>query len=199
MADAEKAEPVRSKQGRHIKKKAMAVLLLTVLGAGGVAVGYFAANGFQPLNMSGEVEMPKLVAKEGRSIDPVVMTTKPAAIISNEGSKDQIEESAYKATYYPIEDPFTTNLKNSDSFAQISISVATYYDAQVLDNIAEHETAIRSAILMSLADQELVALGTPQGKRTLQKILTDAINGVLKEKTGFGGVDNVYFTSFVVQ
>lgn len=190
MADAEEAGIVRPKKGRRIKKLAAVMVLLTILGGGGVAAGYFAANGFQSVAGSGEEEnTPQLVVKEGRAM----------ASLADGQSKGRLKESALKATYYPIEDPFTSNLKNSNSFAQVSISVATYYDAQVLDNIADHETAIRSAILMSLAEQELAALGTQQGKQALQKLLTDAINRVLKEKTGFGGVDNVYFTSFVVQ
>ena len=37
------------------------------------------------------------------------------------------------------------------------------------------------------------------GKDRLQKRLTAAINKVLKDEEGFGGVDNVYFRSFLVQ
>ena len=37
------------------------------------------------------------------------------------------------------------------------------------------------------------------GKTRLQKRLAAAINAVLKEKEGFGGIANVYFTNFIVQ
>ena len=40
---------------------------------------------------------------------------------------------------------------------------------------------------------------SPQGKIQLQKRLTDAVNEVLTEREGFGGVDNVYFKNFIVQ
>ena len=33
----------------------------------------------------------------------------------------------------------------------------------------------------------------------LQRQLTAAINDVLRDKEGFGGIDNVYFTSLVIQ
>ena len=33
----------------------------------------------------------------------------------------------------------------------------------------------------------------------MQDRLAKAINAVLKEKEGFGGVGNVYFTNFIVQ
>ena len=37
------------------------------------------------------------------------------------------------------------------------------------------------------------------GKEKLQQRLTKAINEALEEREGFGGVDNVYFRSFIVQ
>jgi flagellar FliL protein len=33
----------------------------------------------------------------------------------------------------------------------------------------------------------------------LQQDLKGAINATLKQRTGFGGIDNVYFTTMVVQ
>ena len=40
---------------------------------------------------------------------------------------------------------------------------------------------------------------TSEGKKQLQKRLTDTINATLKQKEGFGGISNTYFTTFVVQ
>jgi flagellar FliL protein len=58
---------------------------------------------------------------------------------------------------------------------------------------------VRSAILLMLAQEQEINLSTPQGKEQLQAKLVKIINGVLKEKTGYSGVDNVYFTNFVIQ
>ncbi len=58
---------------------------------------------------------------------------------------------------------------------------------------------MRSAILMTLGDTTEEQVYTTDGKRQLQVRLVRAINGVLKQKEGFGGVSNVYFTNFVVQ
>ena len=55
------------------------------------------------------------------------------------------------------------------------------------------------AVLMALGDATEDQVFTSEGKRQLQAHLAAAINGVLKEKEGFGGIGNVYFTSFVVQ
>lgn len=53
-------------------------------------------------------------------------------------------------------------------------------------------------ILMTLSVQTISALdagGTP----TLSASADRAINQVLREKEGFGGIDNVYFTNLVIQ
>lgn len=107
--------------------------------------------------------------------------------------------AAYQATYFQLQTPFTSNMSDTDAFAQISIAVSTYYDMRVIDAVKTHETAIRSQMLMMLAEQPVEALSTPEGKRVLQGKIKAIINGILKQKTGYGGVDNVYFTNFVIQ
>lgn len=108
-------------------------------------------------------------------------------------------KQAYEPTYFEIEKNFTANLADADGFMQVQLGVSTHYDSRVLDNIKRHELPIRSAVLMTLSDQSVDVISTPQGKMQLQKALKDTINRVLQEKEGFGGVDDVYFTSFVIQ
>ena len=52
---------------------------------------------------------------------------------------------------------------------------------------------------MALGDTTEDQVMSSDGKRQLQVRLAKAINDTLKQKEGFGGVGNVYFTSFVVQ
>ncbi len=65
--------------------------------------------------------------------------------------------------------------------------------------LKKHELAIRSAMLAVLADTSDDSIQTPQGKEALQRRLTAAINKVLTETEGFGGVDAVYFKNFITQ
>jgi flagellar FliL protein len=65
--------------------------------------------------------------------------------------------------------------------------------------IQKHELAIRSAMLAVLADTPDTDVETIQGKQRLQQRLTAAINKVLTDTEGFGGVDAVYFKQFIVQ
>jgi len=77
--------------------------------------------------------------------------------------------------------------------------VSTYYDERVFENVTNHEIAIRSAVLMELGQQDAAGLEEPEGKLRLKRKLRDIINDTLKEKTGFGGIEDVYFTNMVVQ
>ncbi|BBD98913.1 flagellar basal body-associated protein FliL [Sphingobium amiense] len=107
--------------------------------------------------------------------------------------------AAYQATYFQLPQPFTSNMSDTDAFAQISVAVSTYYDYRVIAAVKQHEMPIRSQVLMMLAEQPQELLDTPKGKQMLQKKIRDVVNDVLKQKTGYGGVDNVYFTNFVIQ
>jgi flagellar FliL protein len=52
---------------------------------------------------------------------------------------------------------------------------------------------------MILSVQDSAVLSTPDGRQLFQRQLTRAINQVLRDKEGFGGIDNVYFTNLVIQ
>lgn len=105
----------------------------------------------------------------------------------------------YASTYFTMEKEFTSNLRESVHFIQVGIAVSTPYDERVIANLKTHEIAVRSAILMTLGETEEDAVFTKEGKEGLQKRLVASINAVLKQKEGFGGISNVYFTNFVVQ
>ena len=84
-------------------------------------------------------------------------------------------------------------------FLQIGIAVSTPYDDTVIQNLKTNDIAVRSAVLMTLGDTTEDQVFTSDGKQGLAKKLAASINKVLKEKEGFGGISNVYFTNFVVQ
>jgi flagellar protein FliL len=106
---------------------------------------------------------------------------------------------AYASNYYAMDKDFTANLQDSAHFVQVGIAVSTPYDDTVIENLKTNDIAVRSAILLTLGDTNEDQVFTSGGKRQLQARLVKAINDTLKQKEGFGGVSNVYFTNFVVQ
>lgn len=109
------------------------------------------------------------------------------------------EEEIFAVTYYEFPGNFTTNLKESKKFLQISLGVSTQYDEQVMANVDSHQLALRSEILTIMSTFSPADIAGREGKQKLADSLKEGINNTLVKVEGFGGVENVHFTSFVLQ
>ena len=109
------------------------------------------------------------------------------------------EEEIFATTYYEFPGNFTTNLKGSKKFLQISVGVSTQYDEQVMANVDSHQLSLRSEILTIMSTFSAEDIAGREGKQKLADALKEGINEVLVKVEGFGGVENVHFTSFVLQ
>jgi flagellar FliL protein len=186
--------------GENVKKKGkglMFKLLLGVvlIGAGGGGAYALVSSGMISAESAKKDDKPKLVRKGEE--DPYA----PHAEGEEEGAEMVHGEggSEYRIAYYGFPEDFTSNLRNSDGMVQMSLAASTRYDGRVLMWLDEHQLAIRSRLLVEIADTDEEAVYSPEGKARLQKRLTAAINDVLETNEGFGGVDNVHFRSFIVQ
>ena len=198
--DKVEAEP--KKKGKFKKLLLIGVAAIALIGAGagaGIYFGALSAHEAKP-----EDNYPKLVERSTKDEAPAGEGADKEAppkvgTVSVPNDKFKVDPRKYEITYYPITDAFTTNLADGSGFLQVGISLSTFYDGKVIGNIKRQQVPIRSAVLMVLAEQDPALLSTSQGKQQLQRQLTNAINDVLREKEGFGGVDDVYFTSLVIQ
>ena len=200
MSDT-KTDAAPKKKGKKGKIIAIVGGALLLVG-GGVGVGLYASGMLGGGSAAAaEDNGPKLVPKseqkrggdgEGKEGEGESGAGGKATPLGEGGDK-------YASTYFTMEKEFTSNLRESVHFIQVGIAVSTPYDERVVENIKTHEIAIRSAILMTLGETEEDAVFTKDGKEGLQKRLVASINQVLKQKEGFGGISNVYFTNFVVQ
>lgn len=179
----------------------------TVLGLG-VGAGLYASGTV----MAGEAgpkedpNRPKLVERSKEPEAPAEggeggeeKAVPKVGTVSVKSDKAAVDPKRFEVTYFPIEQSFTANLADGSGFVQVGLSLATYYDGKVIANLQRQAVPVRSAILLVLSDQDATILSTPQGKRLLQQRLTMAINQVLREHEGFGGIHNVYFTNLVIQ
>ena len=66
-------------------------------------------------------------------------------------------------------------------------------------NVESHQLALRSEILTIMSEFSSEDISSRDGKYKLAESLRDGINEVLMKVEGFGGIENVHFTSFVVQ
>tara|TARA_B100001057_G_scaffold62170_1_gene55625 strand:- start:931 stop:1506 length:576 start_codon:yes stop_codon:yes gene_type:complete len=113
--------------------------------------------------------------------------------------KDTPSTDTFVTSYYTFPDNFTTNLKGSKAFLQISVGVSTQYDETVIENVEMHQLALRSEVLGVVSEFAVEQVEGKAGRDQLADGIKDAINVRLEELEGFGGVEGVYFTSFVLQ
>jgi len=205
----EEAEP-KKKGGGKMKIIVMVVVLLVLVG-GGVGAGVFAAS-------SGLIGGGHAAAEEdhGPKLVPKSEQKRPKAEgeggegghgggggeSSGSGGKHVPsggDGDKYASNYYTMDPQFTSNLQESVHVIQVGIAISTPYDDTVIENLKTNDIAVRSAVLLTLGDTPEEQVFTSAGKEQMQKRLAKAINDVLQQKEGFGGVSNVYFTNFVVQ
>ena len=113
--------------------------------------------------------------------------------------KDTPSTDTFVTSYYTFPDNFTTNLKGSKAFLQVSVGVSTQYDETVIENVELHQLALRSEILGAVSEFTVEQIEGKIGRDDLANNIKDAINIRLEELEGFGGVEGVFFTSFVLQ
>jgi flagellar protein FliL len=197
MSDKKDKEAKPAKKGGGMMMKIIGAVALLGVGGGGVgalvATGIIGGGGKAAVK---EDNHPKLVRKGDP--DPFAPPAKEGEGEGGKGSEGD-GGSEYHTLYFSFTEDFTSNLKDTQSLVQVSIACSTHRDYRVILWLKKHELAIRSAMLAVLADTRGEDIQTPQGKEALQRRLTAAINKVLTDAEGYGGVDAVYFKNFIIQ
>lgn len=190
--EADDPPPAKKGKGRLVK----GLVLLALLGAGGGGAYAYVSGGLTDKGPGAKnPDVPQLVLKGEE--DPYA----PPAAEGDEAVADILGQggSKYRTAYFLFSEEFTSNLQNSAGLIQVSIAAATHHDGRVLMWLQKHELALRSRILIELADTPEEEVLSPEGKERLQKRLVAGMNEVLTEAEGFGGVDAVYFRSLLIQ
>jgi flagellar FliL protein len=82
---------------------------------------------------------------------------------------------------------------------QLNLTISTHYDQVVIENIMKHELAVRSAILDHLSfvtEEQTLEVGFRQ---KMGDELALVVNSELERAEGFGGIERVLFTEFLMQ
>jgi len=113
------------------------------------------------------------------------------------------EEAAtrFEKSYMELDDKkaLVTNLSGSRKVMQVSLSLMTMYDDRVFKNVEKHRAALRSGLLDVLRQVTEAELAKPDFRNDLALRLRDRINAELERLENFGGIEEVFFTEFVVQ
>lgn len=113
--------------------------------------------------------------------------------------KKESENTRFENTYLQIDKEFMTNLTGSKKVMVVQIAVMTHYDNRVFDNVKKHEFAIRSGILDVMRQTTEAESARPDFRSELAAKIKVVMNDILMKYEDFGGIEDVFFTSFVMQ
>lgn len=105
------------------------------------------------------------------------------------------------AQYFPLDPAFVVNLNNASSgaqFLQVEIQLMTR-DPAALEILKQQAPGIRAKLLMQLSQVNADSLTTLEGKEALRKQALASVKTMMTAETGRPIVEDLVFTSFVMQ
>jgi flagellar FliL protein len=123
----------------------------------------------------------------------------PADAAPQKVAKESPELQRFENSYMELEKPLVSNLTNTRKVIQLNLAIMTHYDERVFKNAKKHEFALRSVALDVMRQMTEADLAKPEFRKDLAAKIREEMNGVLQKYEDFGGIEEVYFTSFVVQ
>ncbi len=135
--------------------------------------------------------MPDLKMGADGKITPIVAP--PAPGHSAHG------ETAHPAIYFAIDPPLVVNFEDGSvvRFLQISMDIMAR-DQKAIESVQKNLPLIRNNLLLLMSNRNYQTLMSREGKEKLRQEALDEIRAVQK-KEGGPDIDDLLFTSFVVQ
>ena len=175
------------------------ILLIAV----GLGIGYFLFGGEPEPDPSAEVnqiiEGKEAEKKKTEDVESKEGEEEGEDGIIKKNVKAIPEVDSYETTYFEFPGDFTTNLKGSRKFLQVSVGVSTQYDEKVMEVVDSHQLALRSEILSTISDFTEEDISGSDGKKKLSERLMVVLNKKLESLDEFPGIEDVYFTAFILQ
>ena len=198
MAEEVEEEPKKSNLLKIIIFVVGGFLLIAV----GLGIGYFLFGGEPEPDPSAEVNQiieGKEAEKKQKEVENKEGEEEGDDGIIKKNVKAIPEVDSYETTYFEFPGDFTTNLKGSRKFLQVSVGVSTQYDEKVMEVVDSHQLALRSEILSTISDFTEEDISGSEGKKKLSERLMVVLNKKLESFDEFPGIEDVYFTAFILQ
>ena len=187
-ADTEGAEEPK-------KKKPIVKILLIVIGAIVLMVGVM----FATLFFSGYFEKKAELAAQDKLEELEAAASKAKIEAPSKIKKEAPEATRFEKNYLQLDKELMTNITGSKKVMVVQIALMTHYDSLVFDNVKKHEFALRSAMLDVMRQTTEADVTKPDFRKDLATKLKDVLNELLEKFEDFGGIEDVFFTSFVMQ
>jgi len=110
-------------------------------------------------------------------------------------------EKAEPALYVPLDPPFVVSFEGANGetrFVQLTLQ-AMARNEKTIDAVKQHAPAIRNSFLFLISGYKVEELATLKGKEKLRAEMLVAANEIMEKNTGSAGIEELYFTSLVIQ
>jgi len=205
MAEEAAAVPEEgAKPKSNLIKIILAVVGLIVIVAGTVVGTLFASGFFKPkpptltpeerIQLGLDAEVGDGKHGDGKAGDGKGKDAKMEKV-----AKKSPDAQKFEFSYHQMEREFLVNLAGSKKVMSLQVAVMTRYDQRVVDNVKKHEFALRSVMMDVMRQSTEADIAKPDFRVELGRKLRDAMNTKLEAFEDFGGVEEVFFTSFIVQ
>lgn len=191
MADGD--TEVEGKKKSPLLKIILLVVVLLIVLAGAVGATLYFTGFFDKKDEAAAEQALKDAEKAAAGAkDPAKEAPKPVA-------KPTPEIQRFEFSYLELERELLANLTNSRKVMQVQMAFMTRYDERVFKNVKKHEFALRSVALDVMRQTTDADLDKPDFRKNLAEKLRTELNAKLESLEDFGGIEEVYFTSFVIQ
>ena len=118
-----------------------------------------------------------------------------------EGEEEEVEaEHVEPALYVPLDPPFVVSFDEGDGARYLQLTLqGMARSEETIGEIKRHAPAIRNSFLFLLSGYKLDELATLQGKEKLRGEMLVAANEVMTKNGSEPGIEELYFTSLVIQ
>ena len=196
MADAAAAPAPEEAEGEPKKKKPILLILVIVLSVLLLIVSTMMGT----LYFSGYFDHKSEAAAHEKvdELEDEAAKAKETPEGPSKVTKD-MEASRFENNYMEMDKEFMTNITGSKKVMVVQVALMTHYDNRVFDNVKKHEFALRSAILDVMRQSTEAYFAKPDFRLELAAKIKIVMNDVLLKYEDFGGIEDVFFTSFVTQ
>lgn len=191
---AEEDTEVEGKKKSPIVKIILISVVAIVLLVGTVVGTLFVTGFFDNKDQAAAEAQLKALEEEAAGANSPASSSGPKKV-----TKDSPQLTRFENHYMELEKDMLANLTNSRKVIQVQLAIMTHYDNRVFKNVTKHEFALRSAALDVMRQTTEAELGEADFRKNLAEKIRTEMNAVLERFEDFGGIEEIYFTSFVVQ
>lgn len=136
----------------------------------------------------------------GGTITVLKMTAPPPPVVEGEEGAEPAPEEKKDAIYFPIKPEIIVNYtaRGRQRYLRTDITLLIR-DADMIATLETHMPAVRNALNMIIGGQVYQEIQTAEGKELMRQQCLQELRKIIEAEVGKPGIEEVLFTSFVMQ